>query len=760
MERRVIEIEGIVQGVGFRPFVYGLAQRMGVFGWVRNRAGGVVIEAEGAGNAVEAFLGALRTEAPPGARVTEISWRPGAICGDKDFRIVESETGAAGAGAIAVTPDSATCADCLAELRDPGNRRFGHAFLNCTHCGPRLTIVTGVPYDRERTTMAGFGMCAKCRAEYEDPLDRRFHAQPTACPECGPRLFLLDGAGRRVESAEPVGLFAAALREGEIGAMKGLGGYHLVCDAGNGAAVARLRQRKVREEKPFAVMATSVTATEAICEVSAKEKELLASRRAPIVLLRKRQDAMKIVAEEVAPGNPNLGVMLPYTALHHLLMKAMSGTPLVMTSGNRSDEPIAIDETTAVEKLSGIADLFLAHDRGIHVRCDDSVVRVIGGGETIIRRSRGYAPEPLDMPFACDHILAVGGQMKGAFALGSGRRAIASHHLGDLDHLEAYRAFERDVGLYERLFEMKVRCIAHDLHPDYASTRYAQRRAAVGQLPRVAVQHHHAHMASCMAEHGLNEKVIGVTFDGTGCGTDGAIWGGEFLVGDYAGFERVGHLRYVGMPGGEKAAREPWRMGVAHLIAAGVGCGAFEKRVEGRGVKVLRQMIERKVNCPQTSSMGRLFDAVAALAGVRDVASYEGQAAMELEWAAVRERSDDGYEFGLEQGADGIIVDPRPVIRAVAREVEQNVAPGHIARRLHMGIAEMVTAICRTVRAARRVEKVVLSGGVFMNALLAAETVRRLERDGFAVYSHEKLPANDGGLCVGQLAVAASQWRP
>ncbi|HEY4329336.1 MAG TPA: carbamoyltransferase HypF, partial [Phycisphaerae bacterium] len=638
MQRWVIEVEGIVQGVGFRPFVHGLAKRMGIKGFVRNQASGVRIEAEGEPGLLAEFLKEMEREPPPAARIAEVRSQEVNFLGDDDFRIVESVTGIR--GKIVIAPDSATCAECLRELWDTENRRFGHPFLNCTHCGPRLTIVQGVPYDRERTTMAGFTMCASCRAEYENPADRRFHAQPTACPKCGPSLFLLDSDGRKTTRQEPLALFAAALRAGKIGAVKGLGGYHLTCDAGNSEAVAQLRRRKQREEKPFALMLADIAAVEKWCVVSPKERELLMSRQAPIVLLQKRDAAKQAIAQEVAPGNPYLGVMLPSTALHHLLMRSMEGVPLVMTSGNRRDEPIAMDEEGAAKKLAGIAEMFLAHDRGIHVRCDDSVVRVVGEKETIIRRSRGYAPEPVRIPLECEGILAVGGQMKGTFALGSGRQAIVSHHLGDLDHLEAYLAFERDARLYEQLFEMKVRCLARDLHPDYASTRYATRRAEAENLPCVAVQHHHAHMASCMAEHGLNERVIGVTFDGTGYGTDGAIWGGEFLVGDYASVSRAAHLRYVAMPGGEKAAREPWRMALAHLMDAGINDSAFEKRVTGRGTATLRQMIQRNINCPRTSSMGRLFDAVAALTGIRDVASFEGQAAMELEWAAERENGE------------------------------------------------------------------------------------------------------------------------
>lgn len=758
MERRAITISGVVQGVGFRPFVFGLAARLALPGFVQNRVGDVLIEVEGDASSLDAFLTELTTRPPPLVRIDQLIWERRPTQGDRQFRIQSSEM--ATSGAIFVSPDVATCADCLAELLDPADRRYHYPFLNCTNCGPRLTIVTGAPYDRERTTMAGFTMCAVCRVEYENPSDRRFHAQPTCCPLCGPRLELFDEHGKPVASADPLVSFAAALRAGRIGALKGLGGYHLVCDARSGNVVAELRRRKHRDEKPLALMVGDVAAAEALCEVDPVERDLLRAPRRPIVLLRRRPGAG--VADEIAPHNPYFGVMLPYTPLHHLLLRAMKGIPLVMTSGNRSDEPIAYEELDAVRRLAGIADLFLIHNRPIHVRCDDSVTRVVGGSELPLRRSRGYAPQPILLPMDCPQpILAVGGQLKGTFALGRGRHAFLSHHLGDLDHYEAYRAFVKDIDLYEQLFAIQPSIIAHDLHPDYASTRYALQRSQGSAVRNLAVQHHHAHMASCMAEHGLVETVIGVTFDGTGYGADGAIWGGEFLVGDYRYYRRAAHLRYVGMPGGNQAIREPWRMALAHLRDAGVAPTLLAQRLPGSALRTVAQMLDRRVNTPLTSSAGRLFDAVACLAGVRDRVSFEAQAAIELEWLAGRCERDYAYPIDMLQTAaeDGLVVDTRPLIRAVARDATHGIEPALIARRFHTTMVDLIAMVCGRIRQESGLDTVVLSGGVFMNVLLLQEVRDRLGRDGFRVYSHRLAPPNDGGLSLGQLAIAAAVRR-
>jgi hydrogenase maturation protein HypF len=748
VERRAIDVRGIVQGVGFRPFVYSLAARHGLAGFVRNHAGRVVIEVEGTTAALDRFLADLETRAPPLAAIDHLAWEPRPPVGDRDFRIEASEAG--DPSSVFISPDVATCPDCLAELFDPADRRHRYPFTNCTNCGPRLTIITGAPYDRARTTMAGFAMCPACRAEYDDPADRRFHAQPVACPACGPHVRLLDARGEPITSDDPTADFAGKLVAGRIGALKGLGGYHLGCDARSDAAVAELRRRKHRDEKPFAVMLPDVAAAEAVCEVSPAEADLLRSPRAPIVLLRKRPASG--IADGVAPGNPWLGVILPYTPLHHLLVRAVGGIPLVMTSGNRSDEPIVYQDD-AVDRLADIADLFLTHDRPIHVRCDDSVTRIIDGIELPVRRSRGYAPRPVALPVDCPvPILAVGGQLKATFALGRGRQAFLSHHLGDLDHYDAYRAFERDQMLFQELVGIRPTVVACDLHPDYATTRFAAQTGA--QL--VPVQHHHAHLASCLAENGVADPVIGVMFDGTGYGTDGCVWGGEFLVGGLHNFRRAGHLRYVPMPGGDQAIREPWRMAAAHLWDAGEGFGPLETRGLHPGLATIRTMLVRQINAPLTSSAGRLFDAVAALAGIRDRVSYEGQAAIELEGLATGIAADGSYPFQFESGPV-CVVDTRPLVRAVARDAASGVGPAKIGRRFHSSLVEVVATVCDQLRRETGLGAVALSGGVFLNALFTHEVFARLTRDGFRVYRHRLVPPNDGGLSLGQLAVAAAQ---
>jgi hydrogenase maturation protein HypF len=781
MERRAIEIRGIVQGVGFRPFVFNLATRLQLAGFVKNQMGNVFIEVEGDGATLDRFLADLSGKAPPLAQIERLSWQPLAPRGERQFRIDPSDADAP--SAIFISPDVATCADCVAELFDPKDRRFGYPFLNCTNCGPRLTIIRGAPYDRPRTTMASFAMCPACRAEYDDPADRRFHAQPIACADCGPWLELRSAHGERIDSADPLTDFLAALYNGAIGALKGLGGYHLACDARSSRAVAELRRRKHRDEKPFAVMVQDIAAAQGLCEVGDVERELLLSPRRPIVLLRKRPSAgdketeagpvslsgclpvslSPCLAEEVSPRNPYLGVMLPYTPLHHLLLRSANGVPLVMTSGNRSDEPIAYQDVEAVEKLASIADVFLMHNRPIHVRCDDSVTRVVDGLELPVRRSRGYAPRPIALPVECPRpILAVGGQLKATFALGRGRQAFLSHHMGDLDYYEAYCAFVRDVGLYEELFAVRPEVVVHDLHSDYVTTHYAQQRAAREGIKLLTAQHHHAHMVSCMAEHGLTEPVIGLTFDGTGFGTDGAVWGGEFLVGDHRQFHRAAHFRHVGMPGGEQAIREPWRMAVAHLLDAGVRDVPVRARLLPAQWRTIERMLERRFQTPLTSSAGRLFDAVASLAGVADRVSYEGQAAVQLEWLASGVIPVGCYPFAIEpvetqESAEPLRIDTRPLITAIADEARRQVDAALIARRFHSTLVEIIAHVCSLIRDTTKLGVVVLSGGVFLNALLTSEVSARLRQHSFRVYRHHLVPPNDGGLSLGQVAIAAAQ---
>lgn len=771
MERRAITVEGTVQGVGFRPFVYSLAFRLGLGGYVKNQAGRVLIEVEGEPATLDRFLTELEASPPPLSRIETVAWEPRPTATESDFRI-ESSDGRV-TSPVFISPDVATCDACLAELLDPGDRRYSYPFSNCTHCGPRLTIIRGAPYDRGRTTMAAFPMCPACREEYEDPHNRRFHAQPTACAKCGPRLDLLSSEGARIETDDPLASFVETLTTGKIGALKGLGGFHLVCDATNEIAVKELRRRKARDEKPFALMVANAETAAQFCEIDSLERSLLLSSRRPIVLLRKRTQPETAIAEAVAPGNPCFGVMLPYTPLHHLLLRAVDGSPLLMTSGNRSDEPIAYLDEDAISRLGPIADVFLSHNRPIHVRCDDSVTRVIDGNESPIRRSRGYAPDAVRLPMSCPRpILAVGGQLKNVFALGRDRQAVLSHHMGDLDHWDAYRAFTRDIGLYEELFAARPRAIVHDLHPDYASTNYARERAASESLPLIAVQHHHAHMASCMAEHQLDEPVIGVSFDGTGFGADGAIWGGEFLVGDYRHVRRAAHFRYVGMPGADQAIHEPWRMAIAHLRDAGCTLDCVASRISPAALRTVDAMLDRRFNTPPTSSAGRLFDAIAAIVGVRDRVSFEGQAAQQLEWMATEVAPEPAYPFevatsetrpgslshlaGWQTAQFVNVIDTRPLVRAVVADVENGTNVRRIARRFHRTIVEIIVNTCCRLRRETQLNVVVLSGGTFMNALVATEAAHGLQDEGFRVCQHHTVPPNDGGLSLGQLAVAAA----
>jgi hydrogenase maturation protein HypF len=759
MKRRAIAVSGIVQGVGFRPFVYGLAARLGLHGFVKNQTGGVLIEVEGEDDSLDQFLAELCARPPRLARIENVRWEACRPRYERDFRIESSTIDAT--QPIFPAPDVSTCGDCLAELFNPRDRRYRYPFLNCTHCGPRLTIIRGMPYDRERTTMAPFVMCAACRAEYEDPGNRRFHAQPIACPACGPHLALRDADGDPISVLDPLAEAVKALRDGKIVALKGLGGYHLTCDACNSQTVAELRTRKHRDEKPFALMVRDVMAARKLAVISSAEEELLSSPAHPIVVLGRRAGAENL--GEVAPGNPCLGIMLPYTPLHHLLLEALDPIPLVMTSGNRSDEPIAYDDCDAAHRLTGIADLFLTHDRSIESRCDDSVTRVVAGLELPVRRSRGYAPAPIRLPIRCPRsILAVGGQSKATFAIGLERHAILSHHMGDLGDYEAYRAYVAAIEHYERLFATRPEHLVHDLHPDYASTGYARGCARVGSAPDslIPVQHHHAHVASCMAEHGLVERVIGVALDGTGYGSDGAVWGGEFLLADYRDFHRAAHLRYVPMAGGEQTIREPWRMAVAHLSDAGLNSAILQGQVSATALAIARRQIERGFNAPPTSSVGRLFDAVAAMAGVRRSVRYEGQAAIELEGLAAGIAPDGIYPFELTDGAP-LVVDTRPLIAGVAADAQRGHSASLIGRRFHSTLVEIIALVCARLSAASGLDTVALTGGVFLNALLTREAGGRLERDGFRVYRHRRVPPSDGGISLGQLAIAAarlSEW--
>jgi hydrogenase maturation protein HypF len=775
-ERRHIAVTGVVQGVGFRPFVYTLAQELGLTGWVTNNARGVEAEVEGPAADVAEFCARIGTRPPPLAVVESVEHR--AVPLENDGSVFTIRPSSGGPGRTLVSPDTATCDDCLRELADPADRRYRHPFITCTHCGPRFTIVTSLPYDRDSTTMAGFPMCADCAREYADPADRRFHAQPIACPACGPRLTLRTGADDPGELHDGEALAEARrlLADGAVVAVKGIGGYHLACDAGDPAAVRTLRKRKNRGGKPFAVLADSLETVERLAHAGPAERDLLLGPRKPVVLLRRRAGAGEEIAAGVAPGSPDLGFMLPYTPVHRLLLGLPGDPPgpavLVMTSGNRSGEPIVTDDAEALTRLAGLADAWLAHDRPVHVPCDDSVVRVCAGAELPVRRSRGYAPFPIALPVPVVPALAVGGDLKNTFCAGDGRYAWLSAHVGDMDDLATLNAFERATGHLTDLTAVAPRLLVADRHPGYRATLWARRAAEERGLTLRQVQHHHAHVASAMAEHGLDgsEPVIGVAFDGTGYGDDGAVWGGEVLLADYDGYRRFAHLGYVPLPGGDAAVRNPYRMALSHLRAAGLPwrdelpCAAAATPEERR---LLERQLERGFNCVPTSSMGRLFDAVSSLAGVCHRVEYEAQAAMELENAALADLAgpladderNDAYRFMLravrqDPGAP-LIADPAPVLAAAVADVGAGVTAGPVARRFHRAVTGLVLEVCTVARERTGIGTVALSGGVFCNALLTEGCGAVLERDGFTVLRHHRVPPNDGGLALGQLIVAA-----
>ena len=740
-----------MQGVGFRPYVHGLARRLGLSGRVGNDTAGVVMEVEGAEPAISEFLAALPAQAPPLAVIERVRTSPLVPTGEPGFHIVSSN--AAGRRDTLVSADSATCADCLRELADPADRRFDYPFINCTNCGPRFTIVRDVPYDRPFTTMAPFTMCHTCAGEYHDPADRRFHAQPVCCPACGPRLRLLDADGHELPG-EPLAAAAALLARGVVLAVKGLGGYHVATLASDTAATALLRARKHREDKPFAVMVADLDTARELCVIDPVGERVLAGRRRPVVLLPRRPDAP--VAPAVAPGNRSLGLMLPYTPLHHLLLRDTAG-PIVLTSGNVSDEPIAYQDDDARRRLRGIADAFLTHDRAIHMRTDDSVVRVFRGAELPVRRSRGYAPEPLTLAQPAPRpILGCGAELKSTFCLARGRHAFMSHHIGDLENYETLRSFTEGVEHFRRLFDVAPEVIAHDLHPEYLSTKYAHDLvdAELISVDLIGVQHHHAHIASCLADNGDAGPVLGVAFDGLGYGTDGTLWGGEFLLADLAGFQRLAHLVPVPMPGGTAAIRQPWRMAAAYL-----GTEAPVELVERNAEHwdSVLAMASRRVNAPLTSSAGRLFDAVAAILGVRDSINYEGQAAVELEQRAdLTERG--SYPAAVTEGP-ALQLHGADLVRAVVADLHAGVASEVIATRFHHGVADAIVRVCLMLRETTGVSAAALSGGVFQNVLLLERTVAGLEQSGFRVLTHSRVPPNDGGISLGQVAVAAASLR-
>lgn len=752
-----ITVRGIVQGVGFRPFVFSQAVRYSLKGRVLNNTTGVLIDVEGEPVAIEQFVEEIRLNPPPLAVVEVVELANHLPAANfESFEIVDSES--TGERFVPISADIATCRDCLREMFDPADRRYLYPFINCTNCGPRFTIIEGVPYDRHQTTMREFAMCAACREEYEDPLDRRFHAEPIACHDCGPRLTLFDSSEAWVRSRPPrsaeesIRLARGLLREGKILAIKGIGGFHLACEALNADAVSALRQRKYREDKPFAMMASSLDVIREHCKLSEAEADLLLSERRPIVLLEKSGGSS--IPDAVAPGVGTFGFMLPYSPLHHLLVDGLD-RPLVMTSANVSDEPICYEDDEALERLGKIADYFLLHDRRIHMRTDDSVARVHRGSEVILRRSRGYAPAPIKTSFICERaILACGAELKNTFCLTHGDYAFVSHHIGDLENLETLESFKRGIEHFSRLFNIEPEVVAYDLHPEYLSTKYGL--SHYEGLQKLGIQHHHAHVASCMADNRIEGPVIGVALDGLGFGSDGRFWGGEFFVADFLEARRIAHLDYIPMPGGAKAIREPWRLAAVYLHRA-LGDDflkldlRFVRELDRGRWTTLSSMIESGTNSPETSSMGRLFDAVASLAGVRDFVNYEGQAAIELEAIADKECS-TSYEF--EFTGDGGIINAESVIGSVVDDLLDGGSPQVVSARFHNGVANLIVSIARRARDEHKLNRVALSGGVFQNMFLLTRACDALAGEGFEVFTHRRVPANDGGISLGQAAVA------
>jgi hydrogenase maturation protein HypF len=774
--RRQIEVSGIVQGVGFRPYVYRLATGRHLSGTIHNTSAGVTIEIQGPPEIVQDFVEHLPAEAPPLARITSFAVLDLPCNGDQDFHIVDSHEGQE--VRTLISPDVAVCPECLRELFDPKDRRYLYPFINCTNCGPRFTIIRDIPYDRPSTSMAVFPMCPSCLTEYENPLDRRFHAQPNACWECGPRVELWDKSGRRIECRDPIGEAISGLQAGLVVAVKGLGGFHLAVDATNSAAVALLRWRKRRVEKPFAVMVPDLQAAEQICELDTASASVLQSIQRPIVLLPKMTPSL--IPDAVAPFNRYLGIFLPYTPLHHLLLAEGGFKALVMTSGNLSEEPIAIDNREAIHRLNGLADYFLVHNRDILLRCDDSVVRVAGGATRHLRRSRGFVPVPVflkedragddrprndrpkdrpkkDQP----SVLAVGGELKNTVCLTKGNHAFLSQHVGDLENVESHSFFHEAIRHLERILEIKPEIIAYDLHPDYFSTKWARQQSGA---QRVAVQHHHAHIASCMAENHLEGRVIGFALDGTGYGADGHIWGGEVLIAGYEDFERAAHFEYVPLPGGAAAIREPWRMAVSYL-AHHFGRDFLEldvpfvRQLNRPKVDLLLRMMEQGVNSPLTSSCGRLFDAVSALIGIRQRVNYEAQAAIELEMAITSSADETGYPFDLLPDGNHWIISTRPLFDALLHDLGQNLPVASISQRFHNGLVAGFVHLASLLRTKTLLNRVCLSGGTFHNVYLSQRLETHLSNARFEVFTQKEVPCGDGGLSLGQALVGARKLR-
>jgi len=751
-----ISIKGIVQGVGFRPFIYNLAKKYNFYGYVLNNTSGVSIEVEGEKDVINEFINRIKEDAPPQAVIFEMTHKDIEAVGYKDFTIQKSDD--TEEKFVPISPEIATCKDCLQEIFDPDDRRYRYPFTNCTNCGPRFTIVKDIPYDRQYTTMAPFVMCEKCQKEYDDPGDRRFHAQPNACPVCGPQLSLLDNKGKKIDVSDVIKESCRLLQEGRILAIKGLGGYHLACDAQNEKAVSTLRERKYREFKPFALMVRDVKTAKQFCHVNPEEGKVLDGTIRPIVLLKKRSDCP--VAEDVSPNQKYHGVMLPYTPLNHVLVKE-SGLILVMTSGNISSEPIVYHDDDGLERLKSIADYYVLHNREIHIRTDDSVTRIWRGKEEILRRSRGYAPFPLLMSFEFqERILACGAELKNAFCLTRDNFAFLSHHIGDLENLETLTSFEQGIEHFKRIFNIEPSYIAYDLHPEYLSTKYA---LALKDIPKIGVQHHHAHVVSCMGDNGLDGEVIGVSFDGTGFGTDGKIWGGEFFICDKKEFTRMAHLDYAPIPGGEKAIKEPWRIAASYLDKAyGEDMNDldidFIKKLDQKKWEMIKKMIDKEINSPMTSSAGRLFDAISALIGVRGAVYYEGQAAIELEMVAGVDET-GVYLFDVMENDGKSVILLESVIRDIVSDILSGIPKSVISGKFHNSIADMILKTCKKIKNESQLNRIALSGGVFQNTLLLNKTIDLLDNNGFSVYTQTRVPPNDGGIALGQAIIANERIR-
>jgi hydrogenase maturation protein HypF len=748
-----ISVRGVVQGVGFRPFIYQMAIRHNLRGWVCNTSEDVRIEVEGEAKDIEQFLLGLREQAPPISHIEDITVTPGTPASYEKFEIRHSIT-EEGKYQL-VSPDIATCPDCLREIFDPKDRRYRYPFTNCTNCGPRFTIIADIPYDRPKTTMHRFRMCPDCQQEYDDPLDRRFHAQPNACPKCGPQIELVDSDGQPVTCTDIINKTSQLLREGKIIAVKGLGGFLLACDATSQAAVNRLRQRKNRPAKPLAIMVSSLDETRQYCYVNHEEAELLTSPGSPIVLMKWKTEST--ISKAVAPGLKYLGVMLPYTPLHHILLRETS-LPLVMTSGNLSEEPIAKDNDEAIRRLGNIADYFLMHNRDIYARYDDSVTIVERDVPQFLRRARGYAPYPIHLNHNSQQILGCGAEEKNTFCLTRDNFAFVSQHIGDMENMETLEHFVNTIELYKKLFRIEPEIIAHDMHPEYLSTKYAKELAARDNIKLIPVQHHHAHIASCIADNSLEAPVIGVSFDGTGYGTDGNIWGGEFLIADYKGFTRLGHFEYLPLPGGALAIQKPYRTAIGYLLSLGIGLDRklpLFKRVDDVEVDIIKSQVENSLNSPLTSSCGRLFDAVSALIGIRGVIEYEAQAAIDLEMLACNAVDETGvYPFSVVE-QDGVrIIKLQDIFAAIIDDLRNNMPEAIIAARFHNTVAQMILEMCQIITAETSIKNVALSGGVFQNRLLMRKAISLLESAGFNVYTHRQVPCNDGGISLGQVVIA------